>query len=97
MDKKNMAVNSTLTATQEETTSPAIIPLRPPVVKPTEKECATLKARLALLGRTLQCARRACDGRRTWHVSDYRGTFVFGHWGDVLAHVTSLEHRGRVL
>jgi len=74
-----------------------IIPPCPPVVKPTEKDCTTVEARLAIQGRTLQCNRRASDGRRTWHVSGHHGTFVFSHFHDLLAHVTNLENRGRVI
>jgi hypothetical protein len=58
---------------------------------PERKELATLRARFAICGYTLQVVKRACDGRAAFHVSRLAQTHVFCHAHDLAGFLARLE------
>ncbi|WP_201451610.1 hypothetical protein [Hydrogenophaga sp. BPS33] len=55
---------------------------------PDRKAFDTARAEFAILGRALTLSRRAGDGRHIWTVSRWNEAHTFGHWNDVLAHLS---------
>lgn len=57
---------------------------------PSQKEVATIRARLAIRGYALN--EKIQDGGRViWEVARHDGTRIFSHWGDVLVRLAQLE------
>lgn len=57
---------------------------------PDRKAFDTARAEFALIGFALTMSRRVGDGRHTWTVSRWNQAHTFGHWNDVLAHLTQV-------